>query len=55
MITRWETSHGLVSQLMLISVVRVDFERFELCGLVKVLPEHMEKTVIWGCLLPEFR
>lgn len=46
MITKWETSHGLVSQLILVSVVGVNFERFELCGLFKVLPEHTEKAVI---------
>lgn len=50
MITRWEASHGLVSQLMLVSVVGVNFQRFELCGLSKVLPGHMEKAVFWGCL-----
>lgn len=55
MITRWETSHGLVSQPMMVSVVEVNFQRFELCSLFKVLPNHMEKAVIWGCLSPEFR
>lgn len=54
MITRWETSHVLLSQLTLFSVVAVNFQRFELCGLFKVLPDHMEKAVGLG-LSPEFK
>lgn len=55
MITRWETSRGLVSQPTLVSVVAVNFQSSELCGLFKVLPDHMEKAVVWGCLSTEFK
>lgn len=55
MITRWQISHGLVSQPTLVSVVGVNFQRFQLCGLFKGIPDHMEKAVVWGSLSAEFR